>query len=1097
MSQTIAEASVLFRPDFADFPNEVTSGVNKALGAVRGTVKSNLSGVEGDFAKAGQKAGQSFGEGVTRDATGRLRDARGKFVSEGGAAGEAFGDGFTRDAAGRLRDGRGRFVKEGESSGEGFSKGFGDSSVSFFDKIKDKFKFDGKKNGDEFGRDFGSGAESSLGPALKRIGGLLAAAFAGGAVINLGKNFLNTAADFQQGLSQIAAVSGGTQQQLEAIHDTALRIGKDTVFSATQAASAMEELAKAGVPVKAILEGAADATVALAAAGGVDLPTAANIASNALNAFNIKATDMARIANVITGAVNASAIDMNQFGLALQQSGAVANTVGLSFDDLATAIAIMGQAGIVGSDAGTSLKQMLLNLQPQTKQQATLFKKLGIITKQGANQFFDARGKIKSFAQISGVLKEALKDQTQQQKLSTLEMLFGTDAIRAAAIATDEGAEGFNAMSKAMQGFSAADVAAKRTDNFRGAMQRLSGSWETFKITIAEDKLTPLSRLLDFVGNEVDKLTDGLNEGGLLGALKVVKQEVTEGFNAALDLAGESLDNLLVAALSLGGPVGVGVGLAITHITSLRKAIDGAAKDFQAGFSAPKTNSSGGEAKKQLSFFEQLGAASKRTVENIGKEFGDLSKDGGPISQLKYAFKDIAKGNFGSAGADFGAAFSVSPKTQLGLLNFGLSLEDLAQTAERKAPKIGSALAQIGKGNFAEGINQLANQVFPSLNGQLGLTSIAMRQDVTASAKNTSSGINDLTKAAAEAGQKIPGYLGPQVFKPFVEGLKGFKTAGTGPIQEVSNTLGQFAVTLVSKVGPAITEVGRFFTEKFAQIGAFVKEIMPDVEEAVTHVLNAIGIATQIVLGAVKLVWDVIGNDILHIVQDVFGTIKEVINAALDFIMNVIRFALAVINGDWGKAWDALKGIVGAVWDAIFAIVRGAIKIIRDLFIGAYHILFEAGKTAVTGIIDSFAEVGKGMFNIGKDLIQGLIDGAGSLLSKLGEFFLDKVPGFIKEPFKKALGISSPSKVFMEYGKNITDGLIAGVKKYQPDVDAAVNGLGMSVSGNMSSGLANNMGNKTTTIHNSFALAYSGVQSVADIQEQFRRMERLTPPVIA
>lgn len=316
---------------------------------------------------------------------------------------------------------------------------------------------------------------------------------------------VNAAANFEQRMSAIAAVSGATGPQLDALRQKALDLGKDTSFSADESAIAMEELVKAGLSVDDVLNGAADATVALAAAGEVDLPTAATIASNAMNQFGLKAGDMPGVADAIAGAANASAISVEDFGQSLSQVGAVANLTGTSFDDTATAIALMGNAGIKGSDAGTSLKTMLTRLNPSTEKASNLMQDLGIITKDGSNRFFDAQGNMKSLADVSGVLQGALKGQTKEQKLATLSTLFGSDAIRGASVLADQGAAGFNKMGKAMSKVTAAEVAAKRMDNFKGSLEELKGSLETAGIVLG-------SILLPIIRKIVDGLTGLLNK---------------------------------------------------------------------------------------------------------------------------------------------------------------------------------------------------------------------------------------------------------------------------------------------------------------------------------------------------------------------------------------------------------------------------------------------------------------------------------------------------------------------------------------------------------------------------------------------------------
>lgn len=310
---------------------------------------------------------------------------------------------------------------------------------------------------------------------------------------------VKSAADFEQRLSAVKAVSGATGAEMDAIRDKAMQLGADTAFSAGESAAAMEELVKAGLSVDEVLNGAADATVALAAAGGVDMPTAATIASNAMNQFGLGAKDMVGVVDQIAGAANASAIDVGDFGMSLSQVGAVANLAGVNFKDTATAIALMGNAGIKGSDAGTSLKTMLSNLQPTTKKQIELFKELGIITKDGSNQFFDAQGNMKSMAQVAGVLDSAVGGMTKQQKMMALETMFGSDAIRAAAVIADEGAGGFRRMNAAMSETSAAEVAATRMDNFKGTLEEFKGSMETAGISIGSVLLPALTKLADLL----------------------------------------------------------------------------------------------------------------------------------------------------------------------------------------------------------------------------------------------------------------------------------------------------------------------------------------------------------------------------------------------------------------------------------------------------------------------------------------------------------------------------------------------------------------------------------------------------------------------
>lgn len=397
---------------------------------------------------------------------------------------------------------------------------------------------------------------------------------------------VNSAANFEQRMSAVKAVSGATGAEMSKLSSLALQLGKDTAFSATDAASAIEELVKAGISVPDVMNGAAQATVALAAAGEVALPQAAELAANAMNAFNLSAQEMPKVADLIAGAANASAIDVSQFGQSLQQVGAVANLAGVSFDDTAAAIALLGNAGIKGSDAGTSLKTMFQNLIPTTEKQKDLFKELGLATEDGSNKFFDAQGNMKSLADVSQVLQNSLKGMSKEQKLATLETLFGSDAIRGAAILADEGAAGFDKMAKSMGKVTAEGVAAERMDNIKGSLEQLKGSLETAGIAVGTVLLPALRKLVDGLTSVLNKflelspetqkmiLTSIAVAGGFLlfasAALKI--GAAIKGLVGFIKLAGGAMKalNLIFAANPIGLII-IAIGLLVLGIILLWK----------------------------------------------------------------------------------------------------------------------------------------------------------------------------------------------------------------------------------------------------------------------------------------------------------------------------------------------------------------------------------------------------------------------------------------------------------------------------------------------------------------------------------------------
>lgn len=365
-----------------------------------------------------------------------------------------------------------------------------------------------KKIDGDLGRVEHSGGK--MGSALQ-AGGMLAAtgvAALAGSMVALGGISLKLGMDFEHTMSGVKAVSGATAAEMKQLNDLALQLGKDTVFSAGESGKAIEELVKGGIKIEDIMGGAARATVNLAAAGSIDLASAAEIAANAMAMFNLKGADMARVSDQIAGAANASSLNVRDFQLSLSMVGAVANLAGQSFDSTAQAIAVMGKMGLKGSDAGTSLKQMLLNLDPTTNRAKKSFAELGIVTRDGANAFFDATGKAKSMRDIADILNKSTANLTDKQRLMHLEIMFGSDAIRAAGILAEAGGAGFDSMAEAMGKVTAESVAAERLNNVNGSLEQLKGSLETLAISAS-------ARFLPAIKGMVDGATEWVNNGAM------------------------------------------------------------------------------------------------------------------------------------------------------------------------------------------------------------------------------------------------------------------------------------------------------------------------------------------------------------------------------------------------------------------------------------------------------------------------------------------------------------------------------------------------------------------------------------------------------
>jgi TP901 family phage tail tape measure protein len=392
-----------------------------------------------------------------------------------------------------------------------------------------------------------------------------ALALGGAMVIGVGAA-VTQAANFEQKMADVKAVSGATADEMSNLGDLAKEMGLKTAFSATQAAGGIEELIKAGLTVEQIINGGLEGALNLAIAGNLQLADAAEIASTALNAFRDDNLSVADAANILAGAANASATDVSEMKFGLSQVSAVASGLGLSFQDTSTALAVFAQNGLKGSDAGTSLKTMFQNLQPRTEEQIELFKELGLLTRDGQNAFYDLNGEIKSMDQIAGLLQISLKGMTDQQRAFALETIFGSDAVRAGNILYKEGAKGINVMWDAMSKVTAAEVAATKIDTLKGAFNEFTSSLESVGIEIGEEFLPGLTNLTRFVTELVRKF-------GEVDGSTIKVGLAMAGASTAVLLIGTSIAKLSVALRAFALTP---VGAAITALSILGGVIAGA-----------------------------------------------------------------------------------------------------------------------------------------------------------------------------------------------------------------------------------------------------------------------------------------------------------------------------------------------------------------------------------------------------------------------------------------------------------------------------------------------------------------------------------------
>ena len=337
------------------------------------------------------------------------------------------------------------------------------------------------------------GAMSTLGAGLT--------AFGAAAIVGVGLAVAKFM-EFDAQMSSVQAATHETADNMSLLRDAAIEAGAVTAFSATEAARAIEELSKAGVSTTEILGGGLTGAMSLAAAGALDVGQAAEIAATAMTQFKLGGEEVPHIADLLAAGAGKAQGSVEDLSMALNQGGLVASQAGFSIEETTGVLAAFAGAGLLGSDAGTSLKTALLMLQNPSVKAANVMKDYGI-------EVYNADGTMKSFTEIAGVLETSLGGLTEEQRNSALATVFGSDAVRAASVLYSEGASGIGEWTRKVNdaGY-AAETAAIMQDNLAGDLEKLGGSFDTLLIKTGAASDGPLRFLVQSVTEMVDAFSN-------------------------------------------------------------------------------------------------------------------------------------------------------------------------------------------------------------------------------------------------------------------------------------------------------------------------------------------------------------------------------------------------------------------------------------------------------------------------------------------------------------------------------------------------------------------------------------------------------------
>lgn len=489
------------------------SGAEKGLNDLKKEVESSSKSTAQEIDKASDQAQKSVEE-VAKSA-----EKTGKQVEKS-----------AKDSASKA----GQAAKQGADTAAKGTESASTKMQQSHKKVKDTAKesADGaKKSWEESNQSTVASTES----ATSKMAGLMkkSAAVIGVASVATAKKTIDVGKSFEAGMSEVQAISGASGKDLEKLSAKAKQMGATTKFSATESATALKYMAMAGWKTNQMVSGLSG-VMNLAAASGEDLGTVSDIVTDSMTAFGLKAKDSGHFADVLAKASSSSNTNVAMMGETFKYVAPLAGSMKYSIEDTATAIGLMANAGIKGSQAGTELRSILTRLVKPPKDAAAALSALGISTTK-------ADGSMKPMRQTMAELREKFSGLTDSQKSQYAAAIAGQEAMSGLLAIVNASDSDFNKLQKAIDNSSGA--AKKQADimnnNLQGALYDLGSAAEAVGIGIYEDIKTPLTKAVGVGTKQLRILSSKLKKGGIK---KIVPEEAIN-----------TVENLGTVAKAVGG----------------------------------------------------------------------------------------------------------------------------------------------------------------------------------------------------------------------------------------------------------------------------------------------------------------------------------------------------------------------------------------------------------------------------------------------------------------------------------------------------------------------------------------------------------------
>lgn len=780
---------------------------------------------------------------------------------------------------------------------------------------------------------------------------------------------VKTAADFDSAMSQVAAVSGATGKDFDALRNKAREMGAKTKFSATEAAEAMNYMAMAGWKTEDMLDGI-EGVMNLAAASGEDLAATSDIVTDALTAFGLSAKDSGHFADILAAASSNANTNVSMMGETFKYCAPIAGALGFSAEDTAEAIGLMANAGIKSSQAGTALRTIMNNLAGDVKISG---KAIGDVTIATTN----ADSSMRDLSDILADCRSAFGNLTESEKAQAAESLVGKNAMSGFLALMNAGEDDIAKLSSAIDNCdgSAEKMAMTMQDNLAGQLTILKSQLQELAISFGDILMPAIRSIVSKLQGFVDKL-NGMDEGTKRTIVTIA---------------------LLVASI---GPLLVIIGTAISKIGV---AMQGVVK-LANGISKLKVSVQGG-----TGVLGKLGAA-------LGGISAPVLAVVAVIAVLVAAFVHLWKTNEGFRDAIIGtwnrikdtiSGFCQGIVDRLNALGFQFT--DIVDVLKTVWDGFCQVLAPIFEGvfnNIANILSTVTGVITGILDVFIGIFTgnwsqawTGVKEIFSSIWNGISSFFTNILNVIKGVADVVLGWFGTSWnevwtnIKTFFEGIwNGIATFFTTIWETLKNvvTVGIMAIgSILSAAFDIITLPFRFIWENCKEI---IISVWDAIKSKVSTVIHAVASVISTVMNAIKTVFSTVWNAIKTVVTTVVNAIKSVVTTV----------------------FNAIKSTATTVWNAIKAAVTTPVNAIKS----TVTTVFNSVKSTVTSIFNGIKSTATSVWNGIKTAITTPIEAAKNKVKSV----VDAIKGFfsgmkislphIKLPHFKVTGklsISPPS----------------------------------------------------------------------------------------